>query len=138
MTPETDRPIPSEVAMLAQAAPGFLENVRVVQNGEDMNLALHELKEIKASLATFKPARDEFLRPAREALRAYEKRFDDAAAPVITKLNLAKSGWETAILTYNAAERARAQRARLRCCLQPRRRSRPQPSGRASVACVRP
>jgi primosomal protein N' len=109
MTPETEtRPIPSEVTALAQTAPHFLEQVRVIESGEDMQLAMAELKQIKASLATFKPARDEFLRPAREALKAYEKRFDDAAAPIITKLNLAKSQWETGILTYNRAEQARA------------------------------
>lgn len=106
--------IPQGVTALVSRAPAFLDSVRVVSNGEDMNIALAELKVIKSALATFKPARAEFLQPLKDALKTYEQRFDDAASSTITKLELAKSSWEINILTYRRQEEARAAEERRR------------------------
>lgn len=102
-----EKPIPVEVQTLARTAPVFLEHIRVIESGDDMALAMRELAEIKISLGQFKPARKEFLRPAQEALDAYAKKFDDAANPIIAKLERAKRGWESGIVAYRERERTR-------------------------------
>lgn len=114
MTPEleipqevAEKPIPVEVQALARTAPIFLEHIRVIQGGEDMTLAMAELSQIKTSLAQFKPARKEFLRPAQESLDAYAKKFDEAANPIIEKLESAKTQWDRAIVAYRQAEQLR-------------------------------